>query len=112
MKPKPKTLLSVITIILMFMSGISVFADDGEEELEIFTSGDYSYSVKNDGATLTDYSNFTETIITIPQEIDGYPVKALGKNLFYTTADTDTSISKVIAEKIIIPAKKESQPYD
>ncbi len=107
MKPKQKTLLSVITIILMFMSGISVFADDGTEEVEIFTSGDYTYSVNDGGATLASYSNFTETIITIPQEIDGYPVKGLGDNLFYSKTDIDPTISKVIAEKIIIPASVE-----
>ena len=44
MKPKQKTLLSVITVIFMLMTGISVFAEDGTEEVEILTSGDYSYS--------------------------------------------------------------------
>lgn len=107
MKPKQKTLLSVITVIFMLMTGISVFAEDGTEEVEILTSGDYSYSVINGGAILKEYTNFTETVITIPEEIDGYPVKALDKNLFYSKSDTDTSISKVIAEKIIIPASVE-----
>lgn len=108
MKPKQKTLLSVFMIIFcILLSGISVFAEDGMEDVEILVSGDYSYFVINGGATLVDYTNFTETVITIPQEIDGYPVKALGKNLFYKVSDDDNTISKVIAEKFIIPESVE-----
>lgn len=106
MKPKQKTLLSVLIMILMFIPGISVFAENETEE-EIFTSGDYSYTVRNGGATLVNYTNFTETVVTIPHEIDGYPVKALGENLFFTVSETDPTISKVAAEKFIIPASVE-----
>ncbi len=57
------------------------------------TSGDYTYSVNSDGtATITDYIG-TDTKLTIPSEIESYPVTSIGDYAFYSTA----------IEEIVIP---------
>lgn len=42
---------------------------------------EYEYTVNNNSATITKY-NGTDTVITIPNQIDGYTVSAIGDNAF------------------------------
>ena len=55
------------------------------------TEGDYSYTVSNGAATITGYTG-TETVITIPAQIGGYPVTTLGTESFYNM-DTLTGVT-------------------
>jgi len=65
------------------------------------TSGNYTYSVSNGEATITDCSTAISGNVTIPSTFGGYPVTAIGNNAFYkctsltsvTVPDSVTSIS-------------------
>ena len=53
------------------------------DEPTVYTSGDYEYILLEDGtAEITDYRGRTEEL-TIPAELDGYRVTAIGDNAFY-----------------------------
>ena len=48
-----------------------------ESSKETLTSGDYSYTLDGDNATITKY-NGSETAVTIPDKLDGHTVTTLG----------------------------------
>ncbi len=75
--PAVKKLLSLMLAIVMLFS-ITVSIDISAYAL---TSGDYECSVKNGTATITKY-NGLESDITIPSDIDGYSVTAIGNYAF------------------------------
>ncbi len=52
-------------------------------ERETFTSGDYTYALREDGmAEITKYSGKAEKL-TIPDTLDGHAVTAIGDSAFY-----------------------------
>ncbi len=65
---------------------VPVFADtDEDQEVEIFTSGDYTYSLMVGAANKTEkaaciesYKGEIEPYLVLPETLDGYPVVALG----------------------------------
>lgn len=66
-----------------------VWADkDSDEEVEIYTSGDYTYSLmlsvenQNKKAACIESYTGSETTLVLPETIDGLPVVALGDNAF------------------------------
>ena len=54
-----------------------------ESSKETLTSGDYSYTLDGDNATITKY-NGSETAVTIPDKLDGHTVTTLGSGTFAT----------------------------
>ena len=46
------------------------------------TSGNYTYTVDNGEAKITEFNDQTATEVTIPFTIDDYPVTAIGENAF------------------------------
>lgn len=70
------SLLLVIAITALIL--IPVYADFSDERSYVEAaevSGDWTYTVNNNEATITAYSG-TETEIEIPSELDGYTVTA------------------------------------
>ncbi len=65
------TLLAAI----MALSALTVVPVSAE------TSGDWKYTVSNGEATITEYSG-SDAEVTIPSEIGGYPVTAIGAYAF------------------------------
>jgi len=68
------------------------------------TLGDFSYTTNEVGAKITGYSG-TGTIVSIPSEISGIPVKIIGVQSFIN----NTNISKVILPNSIV--KIEAQAF-
>ena len=81
-----KRILSVLLAILMIASVLSASpftvssAETKATEISM-TSGDFSYIVSNESVTITEYSG-SETTLTIPSILGGYPVKSIGDNAF------------------------------
>ena len=57
-----------------------------ESSKETLTSGDYSYTLDGDNATITKY-NGSETAVTIPDKLDGHTVTTLGSGTFATNLE-------------------------
>ncbi|MCL2083473.1 MAG: leucine-rich repeat protein [Oscillospiraceae bacterium] len=68
----------LLSLMLAFVPAISV-------STSALTSGDYNYTVSNGKATITKY-NGSATILVIPSKINGFPVTAIGKSAFDSTA--------------------------
>lgn len=56
------------------------------------TSGDFTYSVSNGEATITDFPDDYSGALTIPSALDGYPVTSIGVSAF-RDCDTLTSVT-------------------
>ncbi len=75
-----KKMLSIVLAFLIVFSALPFYVVATEE----FVSGDYTYTVNDDGttATIIDYAgNATE--LEIPSELDGYTVTHIGDNAFF-----------------------------
>ena len=77
---KKKLLATLVSLSLLLTAVGSVFslpvsADD-------YTSGDYTYTVSDGKATITDYTG-SGGDITIPSTLGGYPVTTIGEVAFY-----------------------------
>lgn len=68
-----------------------------ESEIETVTSGDFTYSVTDDGTVCIEGCTSMETDLVIPESIDGMTVTELGETAFGNTPDR-------IYETISIPA--------
>ena len=73
-----KKVVSIILSVIMLISVIPV----GAVTASAATSGKYTYSVSNGKATITGCDESTSGDITIPAEIDGYPVTSIGEDAF------------------------------
>ena len=86
-------MLSILTIAMLFslflFTGLTAFAA---------TSGDYSYTVLDDGtAEITKYSG-SATSLTIPSKLDGYTVTRLGRYAFsYRSSLKSVTIPNTVA---------------
>ena len=81
---KSKKIISLLLSILMIITSIPLMAVNSFAT-ECFTSGDYQYTVLDDGtAKITRYTG-SATELTIPSEIDGHSVTSIGYQAFYGT---------------------------
>ena len=79
---KSKKIISLLLSILMIITSIPLMAVNSFAADEI-TSGDYKYTVLDDGtAKITHYTG-SATELTMPSEIDGYSVTSIGYRAFY-----------------------------
>ncbi len=69
---KYAVLMMVFTLIISLIATISVFADATKQIKE----GIFTYIVEDDAATITNIDD-AETVVVIPEELDGVPVTAL-----------------------------------
>ena len=69
------------------------------ENPENFVSGDYTYQVNNGEATIVSY-NGTVLDLTLPEELDGYPVTAIGYQAFNGSKGCQNLTSLAIPENI------------
>ena len=73
-----KKLLAILLACLMLIPGGIAMA----EEAEALTSGDYEYTLNDDGsASITDYSGKAEALI-VPAELDGHSISSIGDGAF------------------------------
>ena len=70
----------LLSLFLSFVMFLSVFTGMSFSALAQ-AYGDYEYTVSNGAATITDYLG-SDTVITIPSKINGYPVKKIGNHAF------------------------------
>lgn len=98
-----KSLSAMAAAVMVMMIAITpVFAessDTSEEsgsssEVEVYTSGEYGYTLYEDKAALVQYTGAGTGEITVPDTIDGYTVNTIGDQLY---------ISKTGITKIVIP---------
>ena len=73
-----KKFFALIISIILSIIPLAVFTVNAEE----YQDGDYSYSVENGEATITDY-NGNGGDITIPSTLGGYPVTSIGVQTFW-----------------------------
>ena len=94
-----KISLYIAYIFLLFM-GISVVTDKGAEQVfaEEYTSGDFTYTLSDNKATITGYSG-SATDLTIPGTIDGKGVIAIGSDAF---------AGNNLIEKVVVPGNIET----
>ncbi|MBQ1256081.1 MAG: hypothetical protein IIX93_02245, partial [Clostridia bacterium] len=73
-----KKILYVIAFFLLCL----ICAAGAEEERTVYTSGDYRYTILEDGTVeITEYTGEAQELV-IPDELDGYTVSALGDSAF------------------------------
>ena len=98
-----RKLLAILLACLMLLPcGVAV-----AEEAETLTSGDYKYTLNDDGsASITKYNGIVD-MLTVPAELDGHTVTSIGDNAFYycksltsiTLPDSVTSIGRAAFEE-------------
>ncbi len=85
-----RTLSTVLTALLLLSLCLTACAE--ETKPETFTSGDYTYILLENGAAkITGYSGKAENL-TIPDQLDGHPVTAIGNSAF-SSCSSLTSVS-------------------
>ena len=68
--------------LLMFLFGVFLLP-----QLEAFADSDFTYEILEDGtAKITDYIGH-DSIVTVPDDIDGYPVSIIGNGAFRMTTE-------------------------
>ena len=82
-----KLLAILLTCLMLLPCGVAMAG-----EAETHSSGAYKYTISGDGsATITDYTGKAKAL-TIPSELDGHPVTAIGYGAF-VDCDSLTSIT-------------------
>ena len=71
----------IISLVLSLAMVLSALCSVSFQALA-YTSGDYTYTLSGDEATITGYSG-NRTIVTVPDELDGHPVTAIGRAAFF-----------------------------
>ncbi len=90
MKKYLSLLLTIIIVICIFMCTINASA---------LTSGYFSYEVKNGQAIITSYNNLLATRVTVPAELNGYPVYGIGEGAFKNkTRITSVTVSSGVKD--------------
>ena len=101
-----KRLLAVVIAVLLLGPTVAFAAGDktAREEMppfeppEVYSSGDYSYIINEDGTiTISDYEGEEEELV-IPTEIDGYAVSAIGGEAFSYAEMKSLTIPEEIGE--------------
>lgn len=88
-----KKVLSILSALILLAAGLplSVSAE------EIFTEGDFSYSVYSEKATVEGYHG-QNGAVTIPATLGGYPVTRIGWSAFAGTAITSVVVPDQVTE--------------
>ena len=98
-KQKSSTFLACLLVVTMLMTMLCIApytaSAADEEETPVFTSGDYQYSLSDDGSAVIVKYTGTETNLTVPTELDGNRVTAIGGYSF----ESCTSIESVTIPK-------------
>ena len=79
-KDMKRFLIMLLTVILA-TNACAMAGSFNAARPEVFTSGDYDYTVYEGKAVITQY-NGNDQVIDIPSEIDGYPVASIGLEAF------------------------------
>ena len=75
-------LKTALCLLLCALLSLPAFAEEGEE-MEEWICGDYTYVLLEDGgARITDYEG-EDAELSIPDELDGHPVREIGEEAFY-----------------------------
>lgn len=80
-----KKWIGMLLILTVMLGCYGVFAQsvNAADAEEVYTEGDYTYTVANGEATITAYTGVTSGEIVIPSALGGYPVTAIGAGIFY-----------------------------
>lgn len=80
---KSKKIVSLLLSVLMIITALPLTAVNSfAEDTNTKTSGDYEYTVSEDGtAEITAYNGNEENVV-IPSVLDGYAVTVIGENGF------------------------------
>ena len=62
-----------------------------EQNKPVYTSGDYKYTLSDEGAEIVEYSG-NDTSVTVPNDLDGHPVISIGTSAFSGLDITDIKI--------------------
>ena len=74
-------LKTALCLLLCVLFALPALAEEGEE-MEELTCGDYTYVLLEDGgARITDYEG-EDAELTVPDELDGHPVREIGEEAF------------------------------
>ena len=93
-----KRIISIILVLFILTSLCALcFAEREAEEKEIFTSGDFEYTIENNEAIIDKYRGNANSL-KIPDEIDGYPVTEIDD---YAFADCRYLISITIPDSVV-----------
>lgn len=94
-KQKSSTFLACLLVVTMLMTMLCIApytANAADEETPVFTSGDYQYSLLDDGsAEIVKYTG-TASDLQIPGELDGKKVTSIGARAFQK-AETLTAVT-------------------
>lgn len=94
-----------ILLILLTIYGLLFFLSCSlAEELEEYQCGNYSYLVLEDGsAKITKFESWMESpkILTIPEELDGHPVMAIGDEAFIDWESVKNTTTVILPDSII-----------
>ncbi|MGN0491450.1 leucine-rich repeat protein [Ruminococcus sp.] len=84
-KQKSSTLLACLLVAAMLMTMLCIApytASAADEEAPVFTSGDYQYSLLDDGSAVIVKYTGTTSDLKIPAELDGKKVTSIGARVF------------------------------
>ena len=82
-------LKTALCLLLCVLFALSALAEEGEE-MEELTCGDYTYVLLEDGgARITGYDG-EDAELTVPDELDGYPVREIGDDAFSSCVSLTT----------------------
>ena len=77
-----KKLFAVLLVLVCLVSSLPAWATETEKKPEVFTSGDYKYTILEDGtAEIKKYSG-TSKELEIPASLDGIAVTSIGVSAF------------------------------
>ncbi|MBQ7809618.1 MAG: leucine-rich repeat protein [Clostridia bacterium] len=91
-----KKILSVTLVLTILLGTVCIFPVSSWGEDPGINSGDYFYTVLDDGtASITTYTG-TEDKISIPSELDGYKVSTIGNRAFLSNKATEVIIPDTV----------------
>ena len=89
--------LAVFTVLICFCfasckdgANGSTISSETSSYQDIQSANEYDYEIVDDGVKIISHKDYEEDSIIIPEEIEGKPVKALGRDAFYQHKNTVT----------------------
>lgn len=79
MKRITKPLISILAVVALCVGLLVSFSALRAEAATTYTSGNWTYTVSNNVATLTGYTG-TASNITLPSTLGGFKVQSVGSN--------------------------------